>query len=184
MCDTRYIGNTVVSTDCETGSTNNHDVTQVNLDSMFGITDWEEVFRDESAGGLSGTGYSISFDGDLLGGDLTLDWDLASFLGYDEFMLVLKDGAGPTTDPQVYVGWLLDPGDYGWESYTFESPFQNTNTGGLKQISNAALYAWNDEFTTRDCTENCTNEVPEPTPLAMMALGLLAMRQFRRKRVV
>ena len=182
MCDPRYIGNTVVSTDCEVGSTNNDSEAQVNLDLMFGYDDWVYAWRDEDGlpwpDGLT----DWSMDADLLGGTFQIDW------GDDpvgEVMFVLKDGAGPNTDPQEYVGWLLDPGDFGLEDYTYESPFLNTNTGGLKQISHATFY-YRNGGPTQQCTDpnGCTNQVPEPAPLALMGLGLMGLAATRRRRHV
>jgi hypothetical protein len=190
MCDSRYENYVVTNTGCELGSTNNHDVTQVNLDEMFGPLDWSELYRDGSSaagpdGDLTdpfGALLSLTYDIDLFGGTFSVDWgdDVGESV---ELMFVLKDGAGPTTDPQTYVGWLLDPGDWGVQNYDFISPFQNTNTGGFKQISNSAFYIRGGGI-NQQCTDpnGCTNQVPAPAPLALMGFGLLALRAFARKR--
>ena len=175
MCADRYTGNTVVSTDCELGSTNNDSETQVNLDLMFGFDDWVYAWKDDTGDALPTALTDFSMDVDLLGGTFQITWANPSAA---DVMFVLKDG---NDDPDTYVGWLLDPGAFGVQDYTFESPFLNTTSGSYKQISHASFYYRNGEPETRCVDCNPTSVVPVPATMPLFGLGLAGLIYTRRR---
>lgn len=184
MCDERYAFNVNPAIGCELGSTNNDSQVQVNLDLMFGYDDWTLDGKSDT----SLPSYLEYFNQY----ESTADWTYGEFgltepafdmgdFGF-EIMFVQKDGAG---DPDTYVGWLLDPFATAFE---FDSPFLNVSADATKNISHTSWYSRllsDPEDPGCDPGDpECPGEVPEPTPLALMGLGLLALRRSIRKRQI
>lgn len=154
---------------CELGSTNNDSESQVNLDAMFDITDWE-LLTGANANFTSGT-LCADPDSDPSNCDNDTGWTYPG--DAESIMLVLKDGDG---EPEVYVGYLLD----GLPSIIeiLASPFLNDNNdkGNAKDISHWNLY-WSGDG------DNTVTEVPEPATMLLVGGGLLAaVRRRRAKR--
>jgi hypothetical protein len=142
-------------TGCELGSTNNDSVAQVNADTMFNQSNWQQFgAANGSITGLDGVGTS---------GTLTLNvnWGTVGML-----MIVFKDGNG---NPPVYVGYLIEPGFNG--TINWISPFANAINGSAKDVSHIGAY-----FTPG------TIETPEPASLFLMGTGLLGAGRIVRKR--
>ena len=127
------------STGCEIGSTNTDfhgaDLTlfQVNLDGIFGFSDWEfagKVIETESGSidiGLSATGGSIS-------GTWSVDDDLWTRIS--DLMLVFKGGV--PKDPGHYVSYLIADGA---TSGAYITPFWTpTGRGGAADTSHISAY--------------------------------------------
>ena len=151
---------------CELGSTNNDSETQVNLDEMFDITNWDLLTGDNS-----------NLTSGKLCADPASDPDCDNSTGWvypsdaESILLVLKDGNG---EPDVYVGYLLA----GLPSIIdFVSPFLNDNNtqGNAKEVSHFNLY-WSPDG------GNTVTEVPEPASLLLVGGGLLAAVRRRRAR--
>lgn len=153
---------------CQLGSTNNDfvsDPLRVNLDEMFGFSDWIYDAKDNDINGVDNgvNNLGLNLSGDQQSGSWSL---LASaFSQYSDIMLVFKGGAG-NTDPDVYVGFLLSAtsGDY-------ESPFTNPSSGNLKNISHVSIYGRGTGSGTM---------VPEPGLLVLFGVGALALGLGRR----
>jgi uncharacterized protein (TIGR03382 family) len=176
MCDSRYENNTILSQGCDLGSTNNDSESQVNIDLMFGNSDWEYLWKDEDGDPMGDGITAFDMADSLLSGTFSLEWALG---GTGEVLFVLKDGNG---DPNTYVGWLLDAGARGDQNYAFNSPFLNTNSGSLKQISHATFYIRAGGVTGGCVGGSCGNEVPIAGTAALMPLGLIGLALARRRR--
>lgn len=179
MCDSRYANNTIQNLGCELGSTNNDflaDPLQVNVDQMFGFDDWEYVWKDEVGPPLPEGLASFELNTNLLSGSFSINWATPA---QGQVMFVLKDGMD---DPDTFVGWLLDPGSFGLQEYAFNTPFLNTSTGELKQISHATFYYRNGGPTTL-CVDCEPNNVPVSATMPLMAIGGLGLLWARRRKV-
>ena len=172
-CATRYEDNVLANDGCQLGSTNNDSTAQVNADSMFGYTDWTQVWKSDSGATKPDGLTDFTMAGDLLSGTFQIDW--ADNTG-GQVLFVLKDGQD---DPWQYVGWLLDPGTFGLQDYSYDTPFLNTNTGNLKQISHASFY-YRAGGPTVQC-ENCSN-VPVAATMPLFGIGALALLWSRRRK--
>jgi hypothetical protein len=151
---------------CEVGDPSarggNDSADQVNLDTMFGLSDWVNLGRVE---GGSGTGGILTnFDS---GGMLSGTWSFASsvWAGFANIMLVLKDGNAPTTIPNSYVGYLLVFGDF---DGLWQSPFTNSNGTTQKQLSHMTAYG-------------SVIPLPAALPMFLLALGGLGFVGRRRR---
>lgn len=178
MCDARYANNTIQNLGCELGSTNNDflaDPLQVNVDQMFGFDDWEYIWKDEVGPPLPEGLETFELNTNLLSGSFSINWTENTS---GQVMFVLKDGQD---DPDTFVGWLLDPGSFGLQEYAFNTPFLNTNTGELKQISHATFY-YRNGGPTSECVD-CTNQVPVAATMPLMGIGAIALLWSRRRKV-
>ena len=132
----------------------------VNQQAFFSFTDWQFDSRIfDSPTGAGGQGGS---------------WDITTIFdsSWTDVMLIFKGGADETFDMNGLVGYLLEDGTL---SGTWQSPFRNppftdlapTQTQNTLHIS---VY-FRDDGT----------EVAEPTPLALLAFGLIGLGLARRR---
>lgn len=159
--------NVTPTTGCEIGSDNNDVLNppQVNLDSMFGFSDW--IFAEkvlESPEQDHDLGLQVS--GGVISGIWSID-DVWTTMGVSDVMLVFKGGNGRNLQPDDYVGYLLA---FGATSGAFETPFTNGNAGNPTGISHiSAYYRVN------------IQQIPEPGLLTLMGFGFaVAARRIRR----
>ncbi|MDQ8023298.1 MAG: PEP-CTERM sorting domain-containing protein [Moraxellaceae bacterium] len=129
----------------------NTDPLTVNADAFFGFSDWIFGGKIGVNAGYSGTGTGMSGT-----------WGIPSLDG--DVMLVFKSGNGTTV-----VGYLLADDTFGG---SWESPFENPpflTIPNTKNVSHISVYL-------RD-----SGEIPEPAPLALLAIGLMACSLLRSR---
>lgn len=162
VCAAAYSAS-VSSAACELGSTNNDSLAQVNIDAMFGFSDWLFDAKDDDLDGVNAGPNSLSLT--LIGDVLSGTWSIASnaFSIYSDIMLVFKDGNG---SPNTYVGYLLNSTSGG-----YTTPFTNPANGNPKDISHVSIYV----------RGNGTTIVSEPAMLGLLSLGLLSLVIARRR---
>ncbi|MEO8187690.1 MAG: PEP-CTERM sorting domain-containing protein [Burkholderiaceae bacterium] len=131
----------------------------VNQEAFFSFTDWQFDSRifdaPTGAGGQSGS------------------WDITSIFdsSWTDVMLIFKGGADVQFDMNGLVGYLLEDGVL---SGTWESPFRNppfTDLGSMQTQNTLHISVY-----FRD-----DREVAEPTPLALLAFGLIGLGLARRR---
>jgi hypothetical protein len=146
---------------CEIGSVNNDSEASVNaLDSMFNITTWDELTRED----ITGTS-GILCAAVVANCKNSTGWDYTG-APITNLMLVLKGGVAAA--PSNYVGYLLP---LGTTSINFVSPFVNPNNQNGKDVSHYTLYA------SRELTS-----VPEPASLMLLGSGIAALASRVRRR--
>lgn len=148
---------------CQIGSTNNHSASQVNADMMFGFDDW--IFAEKAFDSDEAVDIGLSIVGDTISGLWSID-DIWNTMDVSSLMLVFKGGNG---QPDHFVSYLITPGATSGEYLT---PFINAASGNPKDISHIAAY-----FRT-----GVRVSTSEPASLALLVLGLYAMRRFLRRR--
>ena len=132
----------------------------VNQEAFFSFTDWQFDSRIfDSPTGAGGQGGS---------------WDITSIFNssWDDVMLIFKGGADETLGIDGLVGYLLADGVL---SGTWESPFRNPpftvlGEGQTQNTLHISVYFRDDG-----------RVVSEPTPLALLALGLIALGLVQRR---
>lgn len=173
MCDSAYEDALTPNMGCEIGSSNNDNPLpgQVNADMMFSIDTWELWDKQDSPEDPQSGSFYLELDPDL----------------YD-VMVVFKGGSSETTDPNLYVGYLLELSADG-QTYDWTSPFTNTNNGSSKDVSHITFYYnLKDGGGPPDCLpgeccedgDDCDPDVPEPQTLFTLGLALCGFA-FRKK---
>lgn len=150
--------NVTHSTACEIGGTNNDSVTQVNLDTMFGLNSW--VAFSSTHGSMTGLGNVNATSG-------TLNFSGVDWSKFGSLMLVFK-GAETEVAPVNYVGYLMEVGYTGTVSWT--TPFVNTSNSNAKTTSHIRAYV-------------TPVPVPEPASLLLLATAFAVVIGFARKRL-
>lgn len=140
-CPAVTSGSPLAATACERGSTNNDKLNvgpgknalQVNLDTLFDLDSWVFLGKDNLAGSESDSNpINLGLSGGLKRGSFVIPSSLWN--AYDAFALVLKGGAGNTTEPN-YIAYRITSA-----RGTYSSPFFNLNNGNTKDISHISLY--------------------------------------------
>ena len=155
-------GSPIVYYSCETGSTGNDSVYQINADSMFDSTDWmfAEKYEFDPAPLEEEIDVGLIVSGNAQAGL----WNLATDIWqtYSEIMIVLKGSAKKNTNPN-YLGYMVASGDV---AGSYETPFFGTKNNKAKDISHISIYV---------------RAVPEPGSLVLLALGLGLICLMRRR---
>ena len=122
--------------------------TEVNNDSMFGITTWQVLATFSSVGTTSGT------------------YDLSAF-PFSTFLLAFSDGQGEGIFPTTYVGYLILAGTNGLTG-TWTSPYNNGTN--LTNVSEFTIYG---SGPPRE-----TSPVPIPGALGLLLAALSSLGVF------
>ncbi len=129
------------SAGCAVGSTNNDKISpnvRVNQDSIFGLTDWAFIAKDNGLNGTDeGQTSALSLTGSLKSGLFEVASSIWS--KYNKVMLVMKGGNNASNVNQNYVAHLLSAREGTYRTAFFE-PDRN-DVLKSKDISHITLYA-------------------------------------------
>lgn len=172
-CDMRYENNvdatgSPINLGCQRGMDNNDKINplQVNVDELFGFSDWNFLGKDEEGGSIN---ISNAFPTNTTTGEYNLNSFVQDY--WTDVMLVLKGGNGKPIRPQEYVGYLVAQDDTGNWTGNWITPFINQNSNNPTGVSHISLYY----------REGIT---PVPTPAllpGLIGMGVASLR--KRKRV-
>lgn len=164
-------GSPLTAAASETGSTNNDKLNvgddkelQVNLDTIFGISDWVYLGKYEfDDTGEKTSNIMLSSFNTKMGSFSISD---AIFNAYTNFILVLKGSAD-----ENYIAYNLES-----EDGTYSSPFTNKK-GKMQDISHISLYGSGD---TGDV--DGPSPVPLPAGLPMLLSAVAGMAYLRKRK--
>lgn len=155
---------------CEIGTDNNDTVQkplQVNVDQIFGFTDWRFLGKDEPGGTID---ISPTFPSNTQNGNLSGTWNISPFTApnWTDVMLVFKGGNGNPIRPEDYVSYLVRKAGAGTLSGIWTSPFFNINSGNSTAVSHISLYY-----------REGPTAVPTPAAVlpALFGMGVAAVRK-------
>ena len=178
--------NVTPNSGCELGSTFNDSLGgdptlfQVNVDTMFGFSDWEFAGKTlEAEAGAIDIGLSA------IGGGLSGSWSISDIWpsGIADLMLVFKGGV--SKEPGSYVGYLIT---HGATSGLYTTPFRNPNgKGSATDTSHISAYVRYADIINPDPDPDPDPEdvhsVPEPASLVLLGCGFAALAHVRRRQL-
>jgi hypothetical protein len=148
---------------CQNGNGNNdflNDGLAVNTQDFFGHDDWIFLERKNGTEENVDIGLAITGSGAISG---TWSTTAAALEDYDDFMIVLKAGT-------QWAGFLFD------DSSADDGTWGYGTTPALSHIS---VYARGTN--SQPVSNQIVAQIPEPTALALIGAGLLALAGFRRR---
>jgi hypothetical protein len=163
-CALAITNNVSTNAGCQTGSINNDKLgsppIQVNIDAMFGISNWAFLAKDNDLDGVNEGSNPLGLW--LSGGLESGTWSINSnaFILYSSLMLVLKG-----SNPNSYVGYLLNS-----TTGSYATTFFNKKGKG-QGISHVSLYG---------VLAPAAVPVPAAGLMLMGALGALSLARRRK----
>jgi len=138
-------------------------------------TDTEDLFKFSWDGGL----FEAATNG-LFGSSRSFDTMLFLFDGSGNFITANDDTSGPNGSLDSYISASLSAGDYLLGISGFSNDALNGSGSAFRFGASGVLTSWEGGGAVGSYTIGINRTVPEPAPLALLALGLGAIAVGRR----